>query len=82
MVGEDPIAVPAWHALVAGMTTHQQDIPRERRVRQNQQRKPVVERRATAVLPKIDASMRGEEWRPGQSSKRGYEKAVEDWWWL
>jgi hypothetical protein len=23
-----------------------------------------------------------EEWRPGQTAKRGYEKAVEDWWWL
>jgi hypothetical protein len=64
------------------MTTQEHEIPRERRVRQDQRLKPAIERRATAVLPKIDASMRGEEWRPGESAKRGYEKAVEDWWWL
>ena len=23
-----------------------------------------------------------QEWRPGEASRRGYEKAVEDWWWL
>ena len=23
-----------------------------------------------------------DEWRPGETAKRGYEKAVEDWWWL
>jgi|GEM_PF-4410309 len=22
------------------------------------------------------------DWRPGESTRRGYEKAVEDWWWL
>ena len=82
MVGEVPIATPARHAFVARMTTHQHDMPRERRVRQDRRLKPPIERRATGVLPKIDASMRGEEWRPGESAKRGYEKAVEDWWWL
>jgi hypothetical protein len=51
-------------------------------VRQDQRSKPAVERRAAAVLPKINASMRSEEWRPGESARRGYEKAVEDWWWL
>ena len=23
-----------------------------------------------------------DEWRPGETAKRGYEKVVEDWWWL
>lgn len=22
------------------------------------------------------------EWSPGASAKRGYERAVEDWWWI
>ena len=38
-----------------------------------------------ATLPKIrrrePAGAVG-EWRPGESTRRGYEKAVEDWWWL
>ena len=74
--------MPARHVLAGSMTTQQQDIPRDRRVRQDQRSKPAVERRAAAVLPKINASMRSEEWRPGESARRGYEKAVEDWWWL
>jgi hypothetical protein len=37
-----------------------------------------------AVPPRIAAknSAQTGEWRPGESAHRGYEKAVEDWWWL
>ena len=29
-----------------------------------------------------DPMLATHEWRPGEAAKRGYEKAVEDWWWL
>jgi hypothetical protein len=29
-----------------------------------------------------DPMLATDEWRPGEAAKRGYEKAVEDWWWL
>jgi hypothetical protein len=38
----------------------------------------------TAVPPRIVGKnhARAGEWRPGEPAHRGYEKAVEDWWWL
>ena len=83
LVGEVPIAMPAPHALVGLMKTHTTDEARDGKVEQQDQRhEPVVERWVTATLPRIEASMRSAEWRPGESAKRGYERAVEDWWWL
>jgi len=37
-----------------------------------------------AVPPRIAGKnhSRAGEWRPGDQAHRGYEKAVEDWWWL
>jgi hypothetical protein len=48
---------------------------------------PSPERAAwkVAVPPRIaqrKALSAPEEWRPGEPARRGYEKAVEDWWWL
>lgn len=37
------------------------------------------------LLPRIGghaAGDAGKEWSPGAGSRRAYEKAVEDWWWL
>jgi hypothetical protein len=77
------MAWPARGALIALMRTQIPDEARERRVQsQDRRQQPAIERRAASVAPKIKASLRAAEWRPGDVAKRGYEKAVEDWWWL
>ena len=82
-MGEVPMEGPAARALVGFMKTRKTDEARGGKVEQPDQRhEPVVEHRTTDTLPRIDASMRSAEWRPGESAKRGYESAVEDWWWL
>lgn len=82
-MGEVPMEGPAARALVGFMKTRKTDEARDRKVEQQGERHdPVMERWVTATLPRIDASMRSAEWRPGESAKRGYERAVEDWWWL
>ena len=82
-MGEVPMEGPAARALVGFMKTQTMDEARDGKVEQQDQRhEPVVEHRTTDTLPRIDASMRSAEWRPGESAKRGYERAVEDWWWL
>jgi hypothetical protein len=37
-----------------------------------------------AVPPRIVGKnhARAGEWRPGEQAHRGYEKAVEEWWWI
>ncbi len=82
-MGEVPMEGPAARALVGFMRTHKTDEARDGKGEQQDQRhEPLTERWVTATLPRIDASMRAAEWRPGESAKRGYERAVEDWWWL
>jgi hypothetical protein len=77
------MAWPEGGALSAVMRTQLPDGARDRRVQQqNRRQQPAIERRAVAVLPNISAGMRPVEWRPGESAKRGYEKAVEEWWWI
>lgn len=81
------MARPEQHLLVAPMKTPQ-TIPRKPHRTGSQevpppQPEPVSWHRAS--LPQIgrrDPRRSAGEWRPGEASKRGYEKAVEDWWWL
>jgi hypothetical protein len=61
--------------------THQARNPktgkRDRRVPSEQSRD------WKAVLPpRFGERDAAREWSPGASGRRGYEKAVEDWWWL
>ena len=85
--GEDPMVWGMQRALVVAMKAPQ---PTPGRVtsesnphRAKPQPEPVSWHRAS--LPQIgrrEAVRDQVEWRPGESAKRGYEKAVEDWWWL
>jgi hypothetical protein len=67
------------------MKTQRAQISRGKTTQEKMKPSPEAVRWKMAVPPRLG---RREpvgpvgEWRPGESAKRGYEKAVEDWWWL
>lgn len=88
---EGPIARRLKRRLVGDMKPLQTQIKSARTMRDQKQSRPEPVNWHKAVPPKIgghrpdverDPLHATEEWRPGEAAKRGYEKAVEDWWWL
>lgn len=79
-----PWSVQGAACLVGPMKTQRPPSP-GKSTQDNIQPSPETVRWKTAVpLRVVRGDLAGAvgEWRPGESAKRGYEKAVEDWWWL
>ena len=75
----------ARRVLGGPMKTDRSQATTERATQQNIHPSPEAVRWKIAVPPRLGrggtAGLVG-EWRPSESAKRGYERAVEDWWWL
>jgi len=85
-VGEVPMVCRLQSLLCVDMKTprtHPEKSPRTPHQEAQPQPEPIAWRKA--VPPRIggqEAVSGVAEWRPGEPARRGYEKAVEDWWWL
>lgn len=85
--GEDPMVRRTEHVLVATMKTTHAHPEHAASAAHHHPAKPQAGpvNWHKAMLPQIgrrEPVRATDEWRPGESAKRGYEKAVEDWWWL
>ena len=87
-MGEVLLAARRGRAFAEAMTTLRHTDAKTTTAHHPPQPSPDPVKWNKAVPPQIMGKHRKmlmgglDEWRPGESAKRGYEKAVEDWWWL
>ena len=87
-MGEVLLATDEGRAFAEIMTTLRHTNAKAAKAHHPAQPSPDPVKWNKAVPPQVrgkngKSAMTGlDEWRPGEMSRRGYEKAVEDWWWL